>query len=162
MEKINYPLLYFELSQDAILGILVGTDYQVVDRDLRRIKSTLSDHLQKQYKKTETYPFMDITDARLKTIEVSIRPAYKDNTGSYPFSHTLNVPVPVVFGPTAQGYYECHLPLFEESFYYYDPKQFDALVQHFVTNVLTQFPPEKIYQLLVYKKPKLDKNHPKE
>ncbi|MEO1713974.1 MAG: hypothetical protein AAFU60_11645 [Bacteroidota bacterium] len=48
METITYPLLYFPIQKDAMLGILVGTHMQAVDKDLRSIKATLSGHLQKQ------------------------------------------------------------------------------------------------------------------
>lgn len=156
MDKINYPLLYFEFREEAILGILVGTELEAMDSSLRNLKSTLLDHLQKQYKKHDDYPLMDITAPRLRMVEASIRPAYRDRTGSYPLSDTLDISVPAVFGPTEQGYYECYLPLFGESFYYYDSRQFDALVQHAVVSLLNHYSPEKIYRLKMIPRPKLD------
>lgn len=56
MEKINYPLLCFKISEEAVLGILVGTEYEVVEPDLEQVKATLSDYLYKQYKNMETIP----------------------------------------------------------------------------------------------------------
>ena len=58
MEKINYPLVYFNLGQDAVLGILIGAELQVVDKDLKSVKATLSTHLLRQYKKFDYYPYM--------------------------------------------------------------------------------------------------------
>lgn len=156
MDRINYPLLYFDFQEDSVLGILVGTELEVVDSDLRSLKSTLLDHLQRQYKKYDDYPLMDIMEPRLRMVEASIRPTHRDRTGAYPLSTTLKVSVPVVYGETAQGYYECYLPLFRESFYYYDPKQFDALVQHAVVSLLNHYSPEKIYRLQMLPRPKLD------
>lgn len=156
MEKKDYPLLYFELKDDTVLGVLVGTEYQLVDKDLKTIKSGMGHYLQRQYKKHDIYPYMDILEPKLKVVEVSIRPAYKDESGSYPLSHTISVPVPVVFGENDRGYFECYLPLFNESFYYYDVKQFDSLVQHFAINLLNQLSPRSIYRFLIYKEPKLD------
>ncbi len=156
MDKINYPLLYFEFQEEAILGLLVGTGLEAVDSNLRNLRSTLLDHLQKQYKKYDDYPLMDILEPRLRMVEASIRPAYRDRTGSYPLSDTLKISVPVVFGETEQGYHECYLPLFGESFYYYDPRQFDALVQHAIVSLLNHFSPEKIYRLKMMPRPKLD------
>ena len=43
MIKINYPLLYYQLHEKAVLGVLVGADYQMVDKDLRRLKTSLLD-----------------------------------------------------------------------------------------------------------------------
>lgn len=156
MDKIDYPLLYFEFQEGAVLGILVGTELEAMDKDLRSLKSALLDHLQKQYKKYDDYPLMDIMEPRLRMVEASIRPAYRDRTGSYPLSSTLKVSVPAVFGETEQGYFECYLPLFGESFYYYDARQFDALVQHVVVTLLNRFSPEKIYRLQMLPRPSLD------
>lgn len=155
MEKKDYPLLYFKLKENTYLGLLVGTEYQLVEKDLKTIKTEMGNYLQRQYKKHDVYPYMDILEPKLKVVEVSIRPAYKDDSGSYPLSHTINVPVPVVYGENDRGYFECYLPLFNESFYYYDSRQFDALVQHAAINLLNQLPPESIYRFLIYKAPKL-------
>jgi ATP-dependent Clp protease ATP-binding subunit ClpC len=156
MKKITYPLLYFELKEDAVLGLLVGAGYEVIESDLAQVKRSMLSYLQKQYKKSEIYPYMDILEPKLKVLEVPIRPAFREPTGSYPMPYTVKAPVPVVYGQTEEGYYECYLPLFEANFYYYDPKQFESLAQYFSTNLLNQMPPEKLYRLLMYKKPNLD------
>lgn len=156
MERINYPIVCFEFEQGFSLGILVGTEYQVIDKDLKTVKSAILAHLQKQYKKHDDYPMMDLLDPKLKTVHVDIRPSYHHHSGAYPMSYTLKVPIPIVYGETEQGHYECFLPLFEQSFYYYDPKQFETLVQHFTTSMLNQAGPEKIFNLMKYPEPTLD------
>lgn len=156
MEKINYPLLYYSLKPDLVLGILVGTGHEVVEKDLRRVKSGLQDYLQKQYKKYDSYPFFDIESPRLKIIHVSIRPTFRSSRGSFPLSHTLRVPVPIVFGQVKRGYYECFLPLLDQHFYYYEARQVDTLAQHFAINHLNNYEPERIFRLLQYPLPELD------
>lgn len=156
MIKINYPLLYFELFEKSILGILVGTGYQLVEKDLKSLKASFTSYLQKDYKKNDYYPYMEIKAPRLKEYKVSIRPTYREETAAYPLFHSVNVPVPVIYGETGHGYYECYLPLFDESFYYYDTKQLDSLVQHFSTNVLNHYTPEQIYKYMKYQKPQMD------
>lgn len=156
MEIIKYPLLHFKINDEAVLGILVGTDYQVVEKDLKKVKSSIHGYLQKNYRKYDDYPVMDVYNPKLRMINVPIRPSYQDHTGAYPMSFKIDVPVPVVFGETQQGHYECFLPLFEQSFFYYESDQFDALVQHFTTNLLNQAGPEKIFNLLQYPDPELD------
>lgn len=156
MRKINYPLLYFQLSEDAFLGILVGTDYEVVEKDLKTIKGILQDELQRMYKKKDDYWLMDIVEPRLKIVEVKIRPTYREQSGAYPMADTLSIPVPVVFGETNHGYFECYLPLLNESFYYYDARQFRPLLQHFATDLLNRLRPEKLHRHLMYGTPKLD------
>ena len=156
MERINYPIISFEFKQGFCLGVLVGTDYQVIEKDIKEVKTTLLSYLQKQYKKYDDYPVMDLLNPQLKMIQVNIRPAYHYNSGAYPMSYTLKVPIPVVYSETEQGHFECFLPLFEQSFYYYDPQLLETLVQHFITNLLNQEAPEKIFNLMKYPEPTLD------
>ncbi len=156
MEKITYPLLHFQLNDEAVLGILVGTDYQVVDKDLRNVKSTLTNQLQRNYRKFEDYPYMDIIKPKLKVIEVKVRPTYREESGAYPLPTSLKVPIVTVYGETKHGYYECYLPMFNESFYYYEQRQFQTLVSHFAMNYLNQQPPNFIYRQMTIEKPQLD------
>lgn len=156
MEKITYPLLHFKLNDNAVLGILVGTDYQVVDKDLRNVKSTLTNQLQRNYKKFEDYPYMDIVKPKMKVIEVKVRPTYREESGAYPLPTSLKVPIVTVYGETKHGYYECYLPMFNESFYYYEQRQFQTLVSHFAMNYLNQQPPNFIYRQMTIEKPQLD------
>ncbi len=156
MKTINYPLLYYRLNKDAVLGILVGTEYQVVEKDLKTIKVAVADYLQRQYKKTDYFPFAEILEPKLKIVEIKIRPTYRERTGSFPLAEVLKVPVPVVYGETVKGDYEAHLPLFDESFFYYDAKQFGSLVQYFATDLLNGLDPPTLYRHLIYSVPKLE------
>lgn len=156
MEKINYPLLCFPLDENSILGLLVGTRYKVVGKDIQSLKSMVSDYLSRNYKNYDYYPHFDIVTARIKTFKVEIRPAYQDDTGSYPLSHLIEVPVYAIYGPTAHNYYDCYLPLFNQSFYYYDAKQLKTLVKHFANNYLNQLQPEDLYTYLQYAEPQLE------
>jgi len=156
MDRINYPLLYFELQPDVLLGILVGAEIEAMAKNLPSLKSIILDYLQKQYKKFDEYPLIDLEEPRLRMVEVKTRPTYRDKTGSYPFGDTISLSLPVVYGEVDQGYYECYLPQFKDSFYYYDPRQFDTLVKYSLTTLLNQASPEKLYRLLRQPKPTLD------
>lgn len=156
MEKLTYPLICYQLSKESWLGILLGTTYKVVDKDIKGLKNTLADYLQKQYKKYDDYPYTNILEPKLKTIEVKVRPTYKDDGGQYPLTTTIKVPIVAVYGENDSGYYECYFPILGESFYYYDTKQFKSLSQHFATNILNQKKPEEINRLFLYTKPVLD------
>lgn len=148
--------MYFQLSEEAVLGILVGTDYEVVERDLKTVRGILQDQLQRMYKKEDDYWLMDILEPKLKIVDVKIRPTYRERSGAYPMADTLKIPVPVVYGETQQGYFECYLPLLNQSFYYYDARQFRPLLQHFATDLLNRERPEKLHRHLMYGSPKLD------
>lgn len=156
MLKLQYPLLYYQLNEDNYLGILVGAEIQMIDSDLRKMKTTIGNYLQKVYKKFDEYPMVDIIEPRLKVVEIGIRPTYKEKHGAFPLSGKIKIPIPLVYGETDQGNYECYLPLFEESFYYYDPKQFEVLARHIATNILNNKSPEELYRLKNYSKPQLD------
>lgn len=156
MEKINYPLVYFKIGEHAILGILIGTDFQVVEKDLKSVKSALSEYLKQQYKKFDDYPFLSIEKPQLKIFNIDVRPTYRERTGAYPQSKTLQVPVVAVYGENSNGYFECFLPLMDESFYYYEKKEFSTLTSHFATNFFNGLKPEEIYRYLIYSEPQLD------
>lgn len=156
MQIIKYPLLIFQLQSDVYLGMLVGTSYQVVEKDEKSVRNSLTQYLQKDYKKYDYYPDMDLENVKMKIVEVSVRPSYKKDGYTFPMTNSLKVPMPLVFGETKGNYQECYLPLIDESFYYYDTKQFKSLSTHFATTVLNQMSPEQVHQYIRYPKPKLD------
>ena len=156
MEKIVYPLLYYPINEDILLGQLVGTDIEAVGSSLTGLKKTLLSYLQKQYKKYDDYPPSEIQSPRLKMVELQVRPSYRSRGGVFPLPDTLKIRLPIVYGAVEDGHYECHIPTFRENFFYYEPKQFDALVHHASLTLLNQATPEKLYRLMRYPKPILD------
>jgi len=156
MEKFVYPLLYYQLSENRVLGLLVGTHHQIIDKDIRHVKSSLTTHLKRLYKKYDDYPYTPFESFRMKTFEVKVRPVYRDNNRSYPSSKMLKVPVDAVFGPTDQGHFCCFLPLLGESFYYYDSKLLVSLVQNFAMNILNKKTPDEVYRMITGLRPNLD------
>ena len=157
MEKISYPILIYKITDEAYLGVLVGSGYQIMERDVRRVKDSLSDFLKRDYKKNDEYPFFEIGEAKMKTIGVNIRPTYTTPAGSiFPVSKEVRVEMPVVYGETEKGIYQCHLPLFGGSFYYYDQRQLKVLAQHFITVQLNKRQPENLYRFLGYGMPELE------
>ena len=156
MEVLTYPLLYYQMKEDAVLGILVGTDYQIIEKDLKRVKATLNNFLQRQYKKHAEYWYLGLQNPKLKQVSVDIRPAYREPSGIYPMRKSIKVKIPAIYGETDQGHYECYLPLFDESFVYYDPSQFNSLSSHLVRELLNRLSPEKIYEYLRFGEPQID------
>lgn len=156
MDKINYPLLYFKLQPDTVLGLLVGTEYEAIEKDIRNVKAVLKNHLQKQYKKFGSYSPYHMATSQLKIVEIIVKPTYVDNWGSFPLSNSVKVPVIAIYGETAYSDYECILPLLGQRFHYYGAEQLDTLIQHFATSALNRMPPEDIYKLLQYPEPALE------
>ena len=106
MDKINYPLLCYPIKDKGVLGILVGTDFKVIQKDTETVKQILTSYLQRQYKKYDDYPYMDLSSAKLKVIEVSVRPTIRSKSGAFPLSSAVKVPMPAIYGETEQGYFE--------------------------------------------------------
>ena len=156
MERIIYPILYYELNEQASLGLLVGTDYQLVEKDVASLKTGLHNYINQQYKKFDDYWIVNILEPKLKIIEIPVRPTYQTERGRYPMTKDLRIPMPCVYGENHQGYFECYLPLLDERFFYYEAKQFKALASHFCKNALNQMPPEQLHRMMLYSTPKLD------
>jgi ATP-dependent Clp protease ATP-binding subunit ClpC len=155
MEKFVYPLLYYQLPDKKVLGILVGSYHQVVDKDLKNVKSTLTTYLKREYKKFDDYPYTPFENFRMKTFEIKTRPVYREQNKSYPSGKVVKVPVEAIYGPTDQGHYCCFLPTLNENFYYYDPKLLPSLVQNFSSNILNQKKPDEIYRIITGLRPQL-------
>ncbi len=156
MSVISYPVVYYTFPSEQVIGMIPGAGHQLVERDLKTLKSKFLDFLQRDYKKTGFYPAFDIQEPKVKVIEVKIRPSYKDQSGNYPLSETIKVPVLAIYGDTGQGHFECFLPGLEEVFYYYDPKQFKAIFTHFCVSIFNSYSPDKLYHYLSMEMPKVD------
>ena len=156
MKKVEFPLLSFQLQEDAYLGILVGTEYQVVEKSPKKVKSLLTSHLQKLYKRDGDYPLLEIEKPLMKTIEMSVRPAFRHGNSSYPLKSNVKVTTPLVYGEEDEGVYDCYLPLFNANFYCYDLRQLDTLARHFMKSAFDDMDPEEVYRHARYPKPDLD------
>lgn len=156
MSMISYPVVYYTFPSDQVIGMIPGAGHQLVERDLRTLKSKFLDFLQKNYKKTGHYPAFDILEPKVKEFEVKVRPSYKDQTGNYPLSETIKVSVLAIYGDTGQGHYECFLPALEEVFYYYDKKQFKAIFTHFCVSIFNNYSPGQLYHYLSMETPQVD------
>lgn len=156
MEKLRYPVLSFQLQENLWLGMLIGTDIQVIDENPLTIKNIITDHLQRKYKKQNDFPSLPPLQPELKIIETQVRPAFNDNSGVYPLPDFLRIQTPAVYGSTDDGQYECYLPLINGHFYYYDPEQLEPLAQFFCTKYFHHAEPEEIYRLATYPRPQMD------
>ena len=156
MEKINYPLLCFNLGQDAVLGILVGTDYEAVEANPRKLKTVLVSHLQKKYKKDGDYPLFQMNEPQLKMIEFSLRPTVRTGLAAFPLSGKVTLSIPLVYGESEPGVHVCYLPLLDDIFYCYDLQQLEMLARYFIHNSLDQESPEEIYRIANYPEPVME------
>ena len=156
MEKLTYPLLSFQINENAVLGILVGTSYQLVESSPNKLKTVLTDHLTKIYKKDGDYPLLELDDPTLRMIETTMRPTYRMAHSAFPLSNKVKITMPLVYGEAEPGVFECFLPLIDESFYCYDIGQLESLARHFISNALDEKSPEEIYRLAGYPLPVLD------
>lgn len=156
MEHITYPLLCYPLPTGQVLGVLVGTNIEAVDSDVRSLKSSLAEHLQRLYKKNGDYEYIDILEPKMRVFEIKIRPTYRSDNGNFPTSKYLKVPVFVVYGETESDTFECYLPALGEAFYYYEAKQLKTLVEHNATSTLSRMSPEEIHHLILAPIPTLE------
>ncbi|HMN89523.1 MAG TPA: AAA family ATPase [Saprospiraceae bacterium] len=157
MKKINYPMLCYELQPQLVLGVVVGSNYQIIEKDKRSARAALTYYLQNQYRKDGLQAFGLLRVPKMKMVQISIKPSYIEAQGYFPLSFTVQVPVAAVYGEALFGNnYTCYLPILEKYFHYYDNKQLDTLIRHFATGALNNMQPEAIFQLLRYPKPILE------
>ena len=163
MEKAVYPLLCYDLPNGHILVLMVGLPHRIVERSLKLAKAALTELMQRRYRKEGDYDAVDLTDYRLKILEVSIRPMYRSDTRSYPLTEVLALPVPLVYGSTAGLYGEegelvCHLPTIDDSFYFHKevPEQLENLARYFITEHYMSEEPSILYASMGLPLPRLE------
>ena len=158
MKTLKYPLLYYELKEDTVLGILVGTEYKVVNKDLRTVKNALQLYIQKHYKKYGEYNELDIKEAKYKTIDIKIRPRHRRTArkGFFAGGNDVKVPVTIIYGETVDGLYMCYLPLLNDYFFYDDSRQMRTLVTYFASDYYNRLSPEKIFRYAQFPEAKID------
>jgi len=148
MEIYKYPVVCWELSETHVCCHVAGAGYELVGTSLTKIKSSLASRIMRELE-TGNVNQPSITEPRLKTVKVGIRPAYKEEDGIYAAPSVIHLSVPAVYGRTTAGYFECFLPLLDEEFYYYRPDQLKHLVEHFTRNSLKDLAPETVHRLLL-------------
>jgi ATP-dependent Clp protease ATP-binding subunit ClpC len=155
MELYRYPLLCWQLTDNMICGRLVGTDYELISNQLHKLQAHFAEQLQREYTQDNYLPEA-LPDARLLKVSVTVRPAYKEETGFFPVSHTLTIPIAAVYGSTNEGYAECYLPLLDQHFYFYKPEQLRALVEYFARDHFHNMAPETLHRYLMLGEPWLE------
>jgi ATP-dependent Clp protease ATP-binding subunit ClpA len=155
MEIYHYPLLCWQLSKESICARLVGTDYEMVHNQLPKLITHFAEHLQREYIKEDYLP-EPLLDARLKKVNVKIRPAYQEESGLFPVKDTLNITVTAVYGETSENYSECYLPLLNQHFYYYKQEQLRTLIEYFARDYFNNMTPEALHRYLMLDEPWLE------
>jgi len=155
MELYRYPLLCWKLTKETVCARLVGTDYELVSAQLHKLQAHLAEQLQRDFIQQAYLPD-HIPDARLKKVSVSIRPAYKEESGIFPAGQSLSILVAAVYGSTDHGYSECYLPLLDQHFYFYKPEQLRPLIEYFARDYFNNMAPEDLHRYLMLGEPWLE------
>ncbi len=155
MDTIQYAVLCYPLQANQCLGVLVGTDIRVVEADAATACKTILEHLQRNYRRHNDYPDVDLIDPRLTITEVKIRPVFRQTNGAFPFPETITVPVAAVHGANYDDYFECYLPLLGEQFFYYSQKQLPSLLRNTAVTHLNDYSPSDLTKLVRHPKPEL-------
>ncbi len=155
MKILEYPLLYWKIKENLLLGQLIGSYRQLVASDVRSLKVGFTEYIEKQFKEGYFHQ-SHLTRIRHKRIMMSVRPHFRENGKVFPIIETLEVPVDAVYGKTSEGYFECFLPLLRKNFFFYREADVIKLVEHFSKDVLHNMHPGSIYKLLMPDAPLLD------
>ena len=156
MEKIDYPILLYPLREDCVLGLLVGTDFQSIGPTSEDVLQDISDFLQKEYKKNDWYPWIELEEYKYKHFSIQVRPMIEEDSSTYPWPQEIRVPVTAIYGKSEEeNRYLCYLPLLEEEFYYFQANQLPALLKHIARTQLDQRSPRELFRLSQLPKPEL-------
>ncbi len=159
MAKLNFPIVYWPLGGDHLLGQLLGEDESFAGADRGRIKRLASEWLQKE-NRNRSVDEPAIVDPQLTFHTVPLQLAYRDDeTGrAFPLAKKTHFRVASVHsGRSGQAcHYECFLPYLGQRFFYHDDKQLTTLIHHFTRDFLEQRRPECALQYMMQAEPTLD------
>jgi len=144
MAVLSYPLVCWQLDDDAVFGILLGTGFEAVERNAKRLKAALAETVQRERERDHYVPDPDIDDPQLRIVKVQVNLAHRTDKGSFPVPTPTEIAVAAVHGAKgSEGYLKCWLPWLDESFYYYDAAQLPMLIQHYTRDRLDGMAPEQ-------------------
>lgn len=139
-----YPLVCWQLDEDSVFGVLLGTGLEGVERNSKRLKTALAETVQKERERDRYVPDPDIDDPRLRIVKVQVNLAHQTDKGSFPVPTPTEIAVAAVYGAKAsEGWLKCWLPWLDESFHYYDESQLNMLIQHYTRDRLDGKSPEE-------------------
>lgn len=157
MALLSYPLICWQLDEDSVFGVLLGTGLEGVERSAKRLKAALAETLQRERERERYLPEPDIDEPRLRVVKVQVNLAHQTDKGSFPVPTSTEVAVAAVYGAkTNEGYLKCWLPWLNESFYYYDESQLAMLIQHYTRDRLDGKSPEEAQRYLACGTPWLE------
>jgi ATP-dependent Clp protease ATP-binding subunit ClpC len=140
----TYPLVCWQLDEDSVFGVLLGTGLEGVERNSKRLKTALSETVQRERERDRYVPDPDIDDPRLRIVRVQVNLAHQTDKGSFPVPTPTEIAVAAVYGAKAsEGWLKCWLPWLDEAFHYYDESQLAMLVQHYTRDRLDGKSPEE-------------------
>jgi len=140
----TYPLVCWQLDEDSVFGVLLGTGLEGVERSSKRLKTALSETVQRERERDRYVPEPDIDDPRLRIVKVQVNLAHQTDKGSFPVPTPTEIAVAAVYGAKAsEGWLKCWLPWLDESFHYYDESQLAMLIQHYTRDRLDGKSPEE-------------------
>jgi len=144
MAMQSWPLVCWQLAEDAVFGVLLGTGLEGVERNAKRLKTALSETVQRERERDRYVPDPDIDDPRLRIVKVQVNLAHQTDKGSFPVPTPTEIAVAAVYGAKAsEGWLKCWLPWLDESFHYYDESQLVMLIQHYTRDRLDGKSPEE-------------------
>jgi ATP-dependent Clp protease ATP-binding subunit ClpC len=156
MDRLKYPILYYETQAEQVIGLLVSDEpQQCMSTDLDSLKVKLLHQLQREYRKNGTWPTLAIEDPQYKNLKIKFKPSVITGNSIHPLTQDVEISLPVVYGNSGYGFFNCYLPLLNKQFSYYEEAQLDPLVQYVALSYLNIQDPALVYRMLRMGKPKI-------
>jgi len=152
----SYPLLIWPISDGQFLGQIIGTPYTVVDSSHASTIRSSAEYLSRAFKLDGVIEPPNIDNPVLKIYNVSVQMMYRSSSGLYPLPGSNRISVAAVHGDKKQSEFgQCFLPMFDDSFHYYDHRQLRPLLEHFIRSFVENLEPETAMQYRLPAEPTL-------
>lgn len=158
-ELVKIPVLFWKMIDNQVLGLMIGSGYKLIDTDANNIKAQFAVQvrlLHQDYYPAGYRPYCEIVQPELISIQVSVKPFFRNYNQIFPVAEVLNIKLPVVFGKGKFSGYECHLPVFNQEFYCNEKSEINIIAEKLTAEKLHSLDPGNIYSYLLLNEPWLD------
>lgn len=149
--RLQYPVVYWPLSETSVCGHVLGTPHEVVRPTRAKAAALLKQELKHTFKVVPPWENTDpaITDPTHVTVPVTVRPTYRSEGSTFPVPSVIEIPLSAVYGKNAHEAYTCFLPLLRQDFLVYDPNQVEEMATYFARNFFKDRTPEQVYDYVM-------------
>ncbi len=157
--KINIltiPIVFFRIDDKYIVAQAGGIDEELIGTDPEKLKLAFGKKLHEIGDSIQSINFPRLSDIKLYVFRIHVQPSHKEDLSYFPVNEQITLNVPLVYGLTDFGIYECYFPVFRIRYHCSNKSQIKQIGKNYAINILNRQEPEDLYPQLFQSEPWLE------